>query len=84
MAYLVALLLLAALVFWPSERLWPVTLFLFGPRWVFALPLALLLPAAAFVDRRFAAALVVVPALLPGLWRRVSREVSRPAKDYQT
>ena len=64
MAYLVALLLLAALVFWPSERLWPVTLFLFGPRWVFVLPLALLLPAAAFVDRRFAAALVVVPALL--------------------
>jgi endonuclease/exonuclease/phosphatase (EEP) superfamily protein YafD len=62
--YLVALVVLAALVYWPSERLWLVTLFLFGPRWVFAVPLFLALPAAALIDRRLAAALVVVPALL--------------------
>ena len=64
MAYLVALAVLAALVFWPSERLWPVTLFLFGPRWVFALPFILLLPLATLVDRRLAVALVVAGALL--------------------
>jgi endonuclease/exonuclease/phosphatase (EEP) superfamily protein YafD len=71
-------LALAALVYWPSERLWPITLFLFGPRWVFALPFVLLVPLATLVDRRLAAALVVVGALLAeplfGLsipWRRL-------------
>ncbi len=64
MTYLVALGLVAALVYGPSERLWPVTLFLFGPRWVFALPLLLLVPGAMLVDRRIAGAIVVVPALL--------------------
>ena len=62
--YLAALLTLAALVWWLSERFWPVTLFLFGPRWVLALPLALLLPAGAIADRRLAAALAVAAALL--------------------
>lgn len=62
--YLGALLTLAALVWWPSERLWPVTFFLFGPRWVFALPLVPLLPACAIADRRLAASLAVAAALL--------------------
>ena len=62
--YLAALLALAALVWWPSERLWPVTLFLFGPRWVFALPLALLVSAGAIADRHLAAVLVAAAALL--------------------
>jgi vancomycin resistance protein VanJ len=65
-------------VYWPSERLWPVTLLLFGPRWALALPFLILLPAAMRVDRRLAAALVVAGALLAeplfGLsipWRRL-------------
>lgn len=62
--YLLALLVLAALVYGPGERLWPVTLFLFGPRFVVALPLLLLLPAAAACDRRLAAALAVAGVLL--------------------
>ncbi len=76
--YLGALVALTALLRWPSERLWPVTLFLFGPRWVLALPLVFLLPLAAFVDRRLAAALALAGALLAeplfGLslpWRRL-------------
>jgi endonuclease/exonuclease/phosphatase (EEP) superfamily protein YafD len=62
--YLGALVTLAALVWWPSERIWPVTFFLFGPRWVFALPLLAVLPACALADRRLAAALGVAAALL--------------------
>lgn len=64
LAYLALLGVLTALVYGPSERLWPVTLWLFGPRVVLVLPLVLLLPAAALVDRRLAAALVVGSALL--------------------
>lgn len=78
-SYLVALAALAGVVYWPSERLWPVTLFLFGPRWLFALPLALLVPLTTLVDRRLAAALVVAGALVAepvfGLslpWRRLA------------
>ena len=55
---------LVALVYGPSERFWPVTLFLFGPRWVVALPLPLLIAAAVFTERRLAAALALVGLLL--------------------
>jgi endonuclease/exonuclease/phosphatase (EEP) superfamily protein YafD len=85
-AYLVALTALAALVYWPSERLWPITLFLFGPRWVFALPFVLLLPLAMLVDRRLAAALGVAGTLLAeplfGLsipWRRLGAGQDTPS-----
>jgi endonuclease/exonuclease/phosphatase (EEP) superfamily protein YafD/putative flippase GtrA len=48
-----------------GDRWWPATLLLFGPRWLFSLPLVLLIPAAAMLSRRLlwvlmAAALVVV------------------------
>lgn len=36
------------------DRWWPATMISFGPRWVFALPLAVLLPAALAVRRRLA------------------------------
>lgn len=58
------LLALAAFVWWPSERLWPITFLLFGPRWVLALPALLLLPACALVDRRLAAALALCGLVL--------------------
>jgi endonuclease/exonuclease/phosphatase (EEP) superfamily protein YafD len=48
---------LLGLVFGPGEALWAVTLFLFGPRWVIALPLPVLVFVALLVDRR-----LVVPS----------------------
>jgi len=50
--YGLALLGVIAAVYGLGERFWPVTLFLFGPRWIVGLPLALLLPAALILDRR--------------------------------
>lgn len=42
-----AFTLVAAAVLWTvSDRWWPATLFLFGPRWILLLPLAALIPAA--------------------------------------
>jgi hypothetical protein len=79
-AYLVALIALAALVYWPSERLWAITLFLFGPRWVFALPFLLLLPLATLVDRRLAAALVVAGALLARAALRPEHPLAPPRR----
>ena len=80
MAYLVALAVLAALVFWPSERLWPVTLFLFGPRWVFALPFILLLPLATLVDRRLAVALAALALAFVGFGGRAGGRAPRKTK----
>lgn len=57
--YAGGLVLLLGLVFGPGEALWPVTLFLFGPRWVIALPLPVLSFLAVLVDRRFVVPLTV-------------------------
>ena len=47
-----ALVLLTALLLWGlSDRWWPATTLLFGPRWVLLLPLALLTAAALVWDR---------------------------------
>src|SRR5690349_19121372 len=35
-----------------ADRWWPATLLLFGPRWVLAVPLAVLVPAAAVCRRQ--------------------------------
>ncbi len=51
-AYLGAVVVLAA-AFWSlGDRWWPVTLALYGPRWVFALPLIPIALAGMLVDRR--------------------------------
>ncbi len=52
--YAAGLLLLLGLVFGPGEALWPVTLFLFGPRWLIALPLPALTLFGGLVERRLA------------------------------
>ncbi len=62
LAWLIALAGLALLVYGPGESFWPVTLFLFGPRWVLLLPLVALLPAAAASDRRLLVALTLATA----------------------
>jgi vancomycin resistance protein VanJ len=47
-----------------SDRWWFATLILFGPRWPWALPLFILLPAAALGHRRLLGLLTVVAVLL--------------------
>lgn len=70
LAILVALYVAGLLAAWVmlnvlSDVWWPATVLLFSPRWPFALPLAVLVPAAIRLDRRLlaplgVAALVVV------------------------
>ena len=57
--YVLGLLALLGVVYGPGEDLWPVTLFLFGPRWVVALPLLVLGPVCLRYDRRLLALLLL-------------------------
>lgn len=67
--YLAAMVTLAVGLYVLGERWWPATLALYGPRWIAALPLAILVPAAlsqkraALVPIAGAAALVIGPIL---------------------
>ena len=67
--YAVAVLGLCALLGLVADRWWPGTLVLFGPRWVWALPLAILIPTAAAVRPRllwlllFSLVLVIGPVM---------------------
>lgn len=49
--YAISLAVAAAAMFLAGDRWWPATLLLFGPRWLAAAPLVLLIPAA-FLARR--------------------------------
>jgi vancomycin resistance protein VanJ len=69
-AYAVGLVALIALIAATGDLWWPTTFIVYGPRWAWALPAAVLLPAAALARRRatlwplaIAAALVVGPIL---------------------
>ena len=53
-----------ALVYGPGEDFWPVTLFLFGPRWLAGMPLLALGLVSLWVDRRLLVVLLVVLATL--------------------
>jgi endonuclease/exonuclease/phosphatase (EEP) superfamily protein YafD len=64
--YLLALLVLLGLVYGPGEGLWPITVFLFGPRLLVALPLLVLALVAALVDRPLLGLLVLVGLGLAG------------------
>jgi vancomycin resistance protein VanJ len=52
LGYALSLVVLVGLILGPGERFWPVTLFLFGPRWLVALPLPFLLLLSSLGDRR--------------------------------
>jgi len=53
----------AVLLVWAlSDRWWPATVFLFGPRWVVLLPLVPLLPLAAYRDR-----VLLLPLAMTGM-----------------
>lgn len=68
-AYLILILALWLVLYAGSERWWPATMILFGPRWLFSLPLLILVPLAAWFDRRqlillfIAAVILFVPVM---------------------
>lgn len=67
--YLAAAAIACAVLWTLSDRWWPATLFLFGPRWILLLPLAVLIPAALtlrgslLVPLTAAAAIVLLPVM---------------------
>jgi vancomycin resistance protein VanJ len=65
-AYLAFALGSAVLLWSLSDRWWPATVLLFGPRWTLLLPLALLIPTALLWDRPLLAPLVLAGLLILG------------------
>ena len=59
-AYLAAILAVWGLLYFGGDRWWFATLMLFGPRWPYALPLAVLVPAVVLSRRR----LLIIPLLI--------------------
>ncbi len=51
-AYLIIILILWLVLVFAGDRWWPATLLLFGPRWIFALPLVFLAPLALLQQRK--------------------------------
>jgi endonuclease/exonuclease/phosphatase (EEP) superfamily protein YafD len=70
---------LTAVLFWRlADRWWPVTMLLFGPRWVLLAPIPLLMLAAAIRDRALLLPLAVASIMILGPvmgfrtgWRRI-------------
>lgn len=63
-AYLILVLALWLLLWTGNERWWPTTLVLFGPRWLFSLPLLILVPLAAWLERRQLIVLFIAALIL--------------------
>jgi vancomycin resistance protein VanJ len=63
-SYLAAAAIAWAVLWTLSDRWWPATLFLFGPRWVLLLPLVALLPAAVLLRRFLLVPLFVAAVIL--------------------
>lgn len=79
----------AACVWLLADRWWLATVLLFGPRWVVALPLAVLLPAALVLDRPLLVPLLLATLVVLGPvvglhtgWRRVF-VAPDPARDIR-
>jgi len=51
LSFLLLTIVALGLLWGLSDRWWPATILLFGPRWVLLLPLSVLLPLALFTDR---------------------------------
>ena len=63
-SYLAAAVIAWALLWTLSDRWWPATLLLFGPRWILLLPLIVLLSAAAVLRRSLLVPLLAAMAIL--------------------
>lgn len=67
--YAVAIVAVWLWMYWQGDRSWLATLFLFGPRWICALPLLVLVPVVAIWNRRawwllaIAGLLILVPIM---------------------
>jgi vancomycin resistance protein VanJ len=64
--YVAAVLVSWALLVVAADRWWPVTFLLFGPRWVLAVPLVFLVPAAVLLRRRLLWALFPIGLVVLG------------------
>ena len=64
--YLAAVCSIAAVMWTLGDRWWFATVLLFSGRWIFLVPLALLLPAAIFVGRRLIWVLVLAGLVVAG------------------
>ena len=64
--YFLAVLTVGILVQWAAERWWFTTLLVYGPRWVWAVPLGILVPAAALVRPRLLLVLLVAVVVVIG------------------
>lgn len=51
---------------WSGDTWWPSILMLYGPRWVWAIPLVVLIPAAAIAHRRCMPTLLVLALVVAG------------------
>ena len=56
--YLLGLVLIWLLLWFTTDRWWFSTMMAFGPRWIYPLPLAVLVPACLLLDRRALAGIV--------------------------
>ena len=64
--YLAIILALWAVSAWSGPRFWPALLFLFGPRWVVATPLILLVPLALWLRPKALILLILATPVLLG------------------
>jgi vancomycin resistance protein VanJ len=62
--YLIFVAALWFFLYQGGDRWWPATLILFGPRWLFSLPLLILVPLAAWLERRQLIVLAIAAAIL--------------------
>lgn len=62
--YVAGVCLVWALLRFYADVWWPATLILFGPRWIWALPLGVLVPLAILRDRRLLAPLAIAGLVL--------------------
>lgn len=62
--YTAVVIAVAVILHYQGDRWWPATMVLFGPRWLIAVPLILLLPIAPFARRRSVSALLIAIAVV--------------------
>src|SRR3954470_8262701 len=62
-AYLAGVFAVTCLLLLASDRWWPATMILFGPRWIWAMPIGVIAPAAIQHRRALLAPLAVAASL---------------------
>ncbi|NTV50320.1 MAG: hypothetical protein HGB32_11670 [Geobacteraceae bacterium] len=78
-AYSYTALVFSALLFMyvSGDRWWPATMLLFGPRWLLALPLFLLVPLAVYYDRRLLLPLGIAALIIVGPFMHFNLPLSK-------